>query len=45
MRGRARLARVQVEHLEASPLGDWLVEGRHLAVLVSGRQDVSPPSP
>jgi hypothetical protein len=24
---------------------DWLVEGLHLAVLVSGRQDVSPPHP
>ena len=45
MRGRARLARVEVEHLTDSPLGDWLVEGRHLAVLVSGRQDVSAPSP
>jgi hypothetical protein len=45
MRGRARLAGVEVEHLVASPLADWLVEGRHLAVLVSGRQDVSPPSP
>jgi hypothetical protein len=45
MRGRAQLARVEVEHLAASPLGDWLVEGRHLAVLVSGRQDVSPASP
>ncbi|CAA9512532.1 MAG: hypothetical protein AVDCRST_MAG53-2660 [uncultured Solirubrobacteraceae bacterium] len=44
VRGRARLARVEVEHLAASPLRDWLVEGRHLAVLVSGRQDVSPPS-
>jgi hypothetical protein len=44
MRGRARLARVKVEHVAASPLGDWLVEGRHLAVLLSGRQDVSPPS-
>jgi hypothetical protein len=42
MRGRTRLARVEVEHLAASPLGDWLVEGRHLAVLVSGLQDVSP---
>ena len=44
MRGRARLARVEVEHSAASSLGDWLVEGRHLAVLVSGRQDVSPAS-
>jgi len=45
MRGRARLARVEVEHLAASPLADWLVEGGHLAVLLSGRQDVSPPRP
>jgi Acetoacetate decarboxylase (ADC) len=44
MRGRGRLARVQVEHLAPSPLRDWLVEGRHLGVLVSGRQDVSPAS-
>jgi hypothetical protein len=44
VRGRARLASVKVEHLAASPLGDWLVEGRHLGVLLSGRQDVSPPS-
>jgi hypothetical protein len=45
IRGRARLARVEVEHRTASPLADWLIEGRHLAVLVSGRQDVSPASP
>ena len=45
MRGRARLARVEVEHLASSPLAGWLVEGRHLAVLVSGRQDVSPANP
>jgi hypothetical protein len=45
MRGRARLARVEVEHLTASPLEDWLVAGRHLGMLVSGRQDVSPASP
>jgi hypothetical protein len=45
MRGTARLARGEVEHFAASPLSDWLVEGRHLAVLVSGRQDVSPASP
>jgi Acetoacetate decarboxylase (ADC) len=44
MRGRARLARVEVEHLTGSRLGDWLLEGRHLAVLLSGRQDVSPAS-
>jgi acetoacetate decarboxylase len=45
MRGRARLARAEVEHGVASPLGDWLVAGRHLAVLLSGRQDVSPARP
>lgn len=45
LRGRARLARVEVEHLAGSPLADWLVEGRHLAVLLSGRQDVSRPRP
>jgi hypothetical protein len=42
MRGRVRLARVEVQQLAAAPLGDWLVEGRHVAVLISGRQDVSP---
>ena len=40
--GRARLARVEVEHLAASPLCEWLAEGRHPAVSISGRQDVSP---
>ena len=45
VRGRARLARVDVEHSVASPLADWLVEGRHLPVLASGRQDVSPARP
>jgi hypothetical protein len=45
MRGRAQLARVEVEHLAGSRLGGWLLEGRHVAVLVSGRQDVSPASP
>jgi hypothetical protein len=44
LQGRARLARVEVEHLAASPLSDWLAEGRHLAVLVSGNQTVSPPA-
>jgi hypothetical protein len=44
MRGRAQLANVKLEHLVASPLGDWLMAGRHLAVLLSGRQDVSPAS-
>lgn len=45
IRGRAQLARVDVEHVVASPLADWLAGGRHLAVLVSGKQDVSPPLP
>ncbi len=45
MRGRARLARVDVEHTEPSPLIGWLTEGRHVAVLISGTQDVSPPYP
>jgi hypothetical protein len=43
MRGRARLARVHVEHAEPSPTSSWLAEGRHLALLISGKQDVSPP--
>ncbi len=45
MRGRARLARVKLEHLAPSPLSAWLVGGPHLAVQLSGRQDVSPPRP
>jgi Acetoacetate decarboxylase (ADC) len=43
MRGRARLARVEVEHLAPSPLSAWLVSGRHVAVVLSGRQVVSAP--
>ena len=43
IRGRAQLARVDVEHVVASPLAGWLAGGRHPAVLVSGKQDVSPP--
>jgi hypothetical protein len=42
MRGRARAARVEVQHLEGSPLEAWLVAGRHPAVLVSGVQVVTP---
>ena len=42
MRGRARLARAEVEHLVASPLSGWLVDGDHTAVLVAGEQHVSP---
>jgi hypothetical protein len=45
MRGRARLAHVDVEHLAPSPLSDWLAAGRHLAVVLAGRQDVSAPRP
>ena len=43
IRGRAQLARVDVEHVVASPLADWLADGRHPAVLVAGKHDVSPP--
>ena len=45
MSGRARLARVDVEHLTPSPPSAWLMAGTHLAVQLSGRQDVSPPRP
>lgn len=45
IRGTARLARVDVEHLITSPLGDWLAEGRHMAMLISGTQDVWPARP
>ena len=43
VRGRARLGHAQVEHEAASPLGDWLVAGRHPAILLSGIQDVLAP--
>jgi hypothetical protein len=42
MRGRARLARVEIEHEPRSPLATWLRAGRHPAVLVSGVQVVTP---
>lgn len=43
VRGRARLGHADVEHHVASALGEWLVAGRHPAILISGTQDVSPP--
>lgn len=43
MRGSARLASVTVEHGAAGPPGAWLAEGRHMAVVLTGVQDVSPP--
>jgi len=45
MRGRARLARAEVQHRVRSPLTGWLAAGRHPAILLSGTQDVSPPRP
>jgi Acetoacetate decarboxylase (ADC) len=45
MRGRARLARVEIEYLAPSPLSAWLAPGRHLAVVISGRQVVTAPRP
>jgi hypothetical protein len=43
MRGRARLARADVEHVAGSAPAPWLAEGRHPAVLISGTQEVSAP--
>lgn len=43
VRGRARLGHAEVEHDAASALGDWLLAGRHPAILISGTQDVAPP--
>jgi hypothetical protein len=43
VRGRARLGHAEVEHAAGSPLGGWLVAGRHPAVLLSGVQDVLAP--
>jgi len=43
VRGRARLGHAAVEHRDASPLADWLVAGRHPAILISGIQDVLVP--
>jgi hypothetical protein len=45
MRGRARPARAEVEHAVPSALSAWLAPGTHLAILISGRQDVSAPRP
>lgn len=45
VRGRASLGHAELEHRAASPLGEWLVAGRHPAIFVSGTQDVSPPEP
>ncbi len=42
--GRARLARVEVQHGKSSSI-DWLAEGRHAAVLISGVQDIFAPAP
>jgi len=42
MRGRARLARVEIEHEPGSALATWLRAGRHAAVLVEGVQVVTP---
>lgn len=43
VRGRARLGHAEVEHAAASPLADWLVAGRHPAIVLSGVQDVLAP--
>ena len=45
VRGRARLGHATVEHRTVSALADWLVAGRHPAILLSGVQDVLPPRP
>lgn len=41
--GRARLGHAEVAHEVDSPLADWLVPGRHPAILLSGLQDVLAP--
>lgn len=43
VRGRASFGHADVEHLVASSLGEWLLPGRHPAILISGTQDVAPP--
>ncbi|HEV2059964.1 MAG TPA: hypothetical protein VGR11_11455 [Solirubrobacteraceae bacterium] len=43
VRGRARLGHVEIAHGTASSLAEWLVAGRHPAILIAGTQDVSPP--
>jgi Acetoacetate decarboxylase (ADC) len=45
VRGRMRLGHAEVEHAAASPLAEWLVRGRHPALLLSGIQDVLAPRP
>jgi len=45
LRGAARLGSVELTHAPDSPLGSWLVRGRHPAVLLSGLQVVGPPRP
>ena len=45
VRGRVRLGHAAVEHTAASPLAEWLVAGRHPAILLSGIQDVLAPRP
>ncbi len=41
IRGTARLARVAVRHATPSALAEWLLEGRHAGVAISGVQVVS----
>lgn len=43
VRGNARLGHAEVAHAAASPLAEWLVAGRHPAILLSGVQDVLAP--
>lgn len=43
VRGNARLGHAEVAHAAASPLADWLVAGRHPAILLSGVQEVLAP--
>ena len=43
VRGRAQVGHAEVEHHTASALSDWLVAGRHPAILISGVQDVLAP--
>lgn len=44
VRGHARPGHAEVVHGAASALSDWLVTGRHPAILISGIQDVLAPS-
>lgn len=45
VRGRARLGHAEVAHTALSALTEWLVAGRHPAILVSGTQHVLAPYP